>query len=48
MSRTGPVKDAATYNRAKEFAASIAAGDVVVKHQDESVGGGNNSDDVPF
>jgi hypothetical protein len=48
MSRVGPVEDMATYNRAKEFAKSIAAGEVVVKHQDESVGGGNNSDDVPF
>ena len=48
MSRTGPVEDAATYNRAKEFAASIAAGEVVVKHQDESVGGDINPDDVPF
>jgi hypothetical protein len=48
MSRVGPVEDMATYNRAKEFAKSIAAGEVVVKHQDESGGGDINPDDVPF
>jgi hypothetical protein len=37
-----------TYNRAKEFAKSIAAGEVVVKHQDESGVGDINPDDVPF
>jgi hypothetical protein len=36
------------YNRAKEFAKSITEGDVVVKHQDESVGGAESPDDVPF
>ena len=48
MSRVGPIEDMATYQRAKDFASSIAAGDVVVKHQDESVGGDINPDDVPF
>ena len=36
MSRIGPVADAATYTRAKAFAESISAGDVVVKHADDS------------
>jgi hypothetical protein len=48
MSRVGPVEDMTTYNRAKEFAKSIAAGEVVVKHQDESGVGDINPDDVPF
>jgi len=47
MSREGPVQDMALYNRAKDFNASIQSGDVVVKHQDDTVGG-DNSDDVPF
>ena len=47
MSRVGPVADAATYQRAKDFAASITSGDVVVKHQDESASD-NAGDDVPF
>ena len=33
FSRIGPVEDAALYNRAKEFAASITAGEVDVKHE---------------
>lgn len=48
MSRVGPVEDMNLYNRAKEFNASIQSGDVVVKHQDDSVSGENLSDDVPF
>lgn len=48
MSRVGPVEDLALYNRAKDFAKSITDGEVVVKHQDDSAGGGNVSDDVPF
>jgi len=47
MSRVGPVEDATTYQRAKDFAASITSGDVVVKHQDESASD-NAGDDVPF
>lgn len=47
MSRVGPVEDAATYTRAKDFAASITSGDVVVKHQDETASD-NAGDDVPF
>jgi len=38
----------ATYQRGKDFAASIAAGEVVVKHSDESAGGDVNPDNVPF
>jgi hypothetical protein len=48
VSRVGPVQDMAIYNRAKAFAKSITDGEVVVKHQDESVGGAGSSDDVPF
>jgi hypothetical protein len=48
MSRVGPVQDMNLYNRAKDFNASIQSGDVVVKHQDDSVRRGNLSDDVPF
>ena len=33
FSRIGPVEDAALYNRAKEVAASITAGEVDVKHE---------------
>ena len=47
MSRVGPVEDAATYQRAKDFAKSITEGDVVVKHQDESAGN-ETPDDIPF
>src|SRR6056300_1089779 len=38
MSRVGPVQDLSIYNRAKDFAKSITDGEVVVKHQDETVG----------
>jgi len=48
MSREGPVKDQATYIRAKDFAASISAGDVVVKHQDEANDSGASADNVGF
>jgi len=48
MSREGPVKDAVIYQRAKDFAASVMSGEVVVKHQDESVGGAGGSGDAPF
>ena len=47
MSRVGPVEDAATYQRAKDFAKSITEGDVVVKHQDET-SGDTGGDDIPF
>jgi len=47
MSRVGPIEDAATYKRAKDFADSITSGDVVVKHQDETASD-NAGDDVPF
>jgi hypothetical protein len=45
MAVEGPVTDAATYKRAKDFATSITTGDVVVKHVDDSNDG---SGDIPF
>jgi hypothetical protein len=36
IERVGSVEDAGVYETAKQFAASIGAGDVKVKHQDES------------
>lgn len=47
ISRVGPVEDMGLYNRAKAFAESITAGDVVVKHEDDSAGE-QASSDVPF
>lgn len=44
MSVEGPISDAALYTRAKGFADSITAGDVVVKHTDDEAGGA----DTPF
>ena len=44
MSLEGPITDAALYTRAKGFADSISAGDVVVKHTDDETTNG----DVPF
>ena len=44
MSVEGPCPDMALYTRAKEFAASIAAGDVNVKHGEEDA---DVSDDAP-
>lgn len=38
ISRVGPIQDQATYVRAKDFAQSITAGDVVVKHGEEETG----------
>ena len=49
MSRIGPVEDKGVYNRAREFRASIASGDVVVKHKKESESTNDiKNDDVPF
>ena len=45
ISREGPITDGALYKRAKEFSESIMAGEVVVKHTDESAVG---DDDLPF
>ena len=45
ISREGPITDGALYERAKEFSESIMAGEVVVKHTDESAVG---DDDLPF
>jgi len=39
MSVEGPIQDAALYTRAKGFADSISAGDVVVKHTDDAESG---------
>ena len=44
MSVEGPIDDIALYTRAKSFADSITAGDVVVKHTDDDAGGV----DAPF
>lgn len=44
MSLDGPITDAALYARAKQFAESITAGDVIVKHTDDEVTNG----DAPF
>jgi len=44
MSVEGPIEDASLYSRAKGFADSITAGDVVVKHTDDEAGG----DSTPF
>ena len=47
LSREKQIDDANLFRRAKEFAASINSGDVVVKHQSEETG--NETDDnVPF
>lgn len=46
MTREGPVTDAALYARGKSFFESITAGDVVVKHQDDSAS--SKGDDIPF
>ena len=47
MSVEGPVADAHMYTRVKEFASSITAGDVVVKHSDEEAST-KNDNDIPF
>ena len=39
MSVEGPISDAALFTRAKDFAQSISAGDVEVKHTNEAEGG---------
>jgi hypothetical protein len=39
MSVEGPIQDVLLYQRAKSFADSITAGDVVVKHTDDETGG---------
>ena len=46
ISLNGPVEDANIYQSAKAFATSILAGEVNVKHQDESAD--VNTDDIPF
>jgi hypothetical protein len=44
VERIGPVEDAGIYQAAKDFANSVNAGEVKVKHQDEAV----ESDKTPF
>ena len=49
MSVEGPVSEAHMYTRAKDFATSITAGDVVVKHSDgEEPAQTENDKDIPF
>jgi len=43
MSRVSPVSDKGTYIRCKEFAESITAGDVVVKHGEDTANTGDRS-----
>jgi hypothetical protein len=45
MSVEGPTPNLDLYNRAKEFANSITAGDVVVKHTNDESG---SKEDAPF
>ncbi len=47
MSVEGPVSEAHMYTRAKDFAASITAGDVVVKHSDGEEPAQNDKE-IPF
>ena len=45
ISRVGPVNDQDVYQQAKAFSASVAAGDVKVKHEDESNSG---AEEAPY
>ena len=45
ISRVGPVEDQDIYQQAKAFSGSVAAGDVKVKHEDDSV---DNNDQAPY
>lgn len=45
VERVGSVEDANIYQSAKTFAASVSAGDVKVKHQDENA---SDMDATPF
>tara|TARA_Y100001938_G_C7784305_1_gene279446 strand:- start:332 stop:520 length:189 start_codon:yes stop_codon:yes gene_type:complete len=45
ISRIGPVEDQDTYQQAKAFSASVAAGDVKVKHED---GSNEESEQAPY
>jgi hypothetical protein len=45
ISRVGPVNDQDVYQQAKAFSASVAAGDVKVKHDDES---SSNAEEAPY
>lgn len=47
MACEGPITEASLYMRAKEFAESIMAGEVVVKHAEEE-DNSMSSDDIPF
>ena len=46
IERTGPVGSADVYTAAKNFAQSVGAGDVKVKHENETGATGNGS--MPF
>jgi hypothetical protein len=43
VSRVGPIEDADLYSQAKAFSASVDAGEVKVKHDDESVDDGEKT-----
>ena len=45
ISRVGPVQDQDVYKQAKAFSASVASGDVKVKHEEDSV---ENSEAAPY
>ena len=45
ISRVGPVNDQDVYQQAKAFSASVAAGDVKVKHEDEST---QDAEEAPY
>ena len=45
ISRVGPVNAQDVYQQAKAFSASVAAGDVKVKHEDESNSG---AEEAPY
>jgi len=45
ISRIGPVEDQDVYQQAKAFSASVAAGDVKVKHEEDSV---DSNEQTPY
>ena len=48
MSVEGLITDGDLYKRARDFAESITAGDVVVKHTDDEAAANSNKDEIPF
>ena len=45
ISRLGPVEDQDIYQQAKAFSASVAAGDVKVKHEEDNL---DNTEQAPY